>query len=139
MSLLKQGQEYGFVTDEDLQVFYLKLYALLAKQADRYMEGRSSSIPKETAEQLMKSILYVIGMEVRSENNGYMALHKLMSWDVDSLFGSGLSVIEKKLKKVRHLQRSILNNLVISENSYYRSTIESMHFSIFTVRNMAHI
>ena len=75
MSLLKQGQAYGLVTDEDLQMFYVKLYALLAKQADRYMEGRSSSIPKETAEQLMKSILYVIGMEVRSENNGYMALH----------------------------------------------------------------
>lgn len=49
MSLLKQGQAYGFVTDEDLQMFYVKLYALLAKQADRYMEGRSSSIPKETA------------------------------------------------------------------------------------------
>lgn len=142
MSLLKQGQAYGFVTDEDLQVFYLKLYALLAKQADRYMEGRSSSIPKETAEQLMKSILYVIGMEVRSENNGYMALHKLMSWDVDSLFGSGLSVIEKKLKKVRHLQRSILNNLVISENSYYRSTIEdgvNAFFDLYSPQYSAHL
>ena len=25
MSLLKQGQAYGFVTDEDLQMFYVKL------------------------------------------------------------------------------------------------------------------
>ena len=131
MSLLKQGQAHGLIKDEDLKGFYLKLYALLAKQADRYMEGRSSSIPKETAEQLMKSIMYVIGMEIRSENNGYMALHKLMSWDVDSLFVSGLSVIEKKLKKVRHLQRSILNNLVISENSYYRSTIKDGVYAFF--------
>ena len=142
MSLLKQGQAYGFVTDEDLQMFYVKLYALLAKQADRYMEGRSSSIPKETAEQLMKSILYVIGMEVRSENNGYMALHKLMSWDVDCLFASGLCVIEKKLKKVRHLQRSILNNLVISQNSYYRSTIEdgvNAFFDLYSPQYGAHL
>ena len=142
MSLLKQGQAYGFVTDEDLQMFYVKLYALLAKQADRYMEGRSSSIPKETAEQLMKSILYVIGMEIRSENNGYMALQKLLSWDVDSLFVSGLSVIEKKLKKVQHLQRSILKNLVISKNSYYRSTIEdgvNAFFDLYSPQYGAHL
>ena len=142
MSLLKQGQVYGLINDEDLKGFYLKLYALLAKQADRYMEGRSSSIPKETAEQLMKSILYVIGMEIRSENNGYMALHKLMSWDVDSLFVSGLSVIQKKLKKVMHLQRSILNNLAISKNSYYRSTIEdgvNAFFDLYSPQYGAHL
>ena len=142
MSLLKQGQAYGFVTDEDLQMFYVKLYALLAKQADRYMEGRSSSIPKETAEQLMISILYVIGMEIRSEDNGYNALHKLMSWDVDCLFASGLCVIEKKLKKVQHLQRSILKNLVISKNSYYRSTIEdgvNAFFDLYSPQYGAHL
>ena len=142
MSLLKQGQAYGLVTDEDLQMFYVKLYALLAKQADRYMEGRSSSIPKETAEQLMKSILYVIGMEIRSEDNGYKALHKLMSCDVDCLFTSGLSVIEKKLKKVRHLQKSILKNLVISKNSYYRSTIEdgvNAFFDLYSPQYGAHL
>ena len=141
-SLLNQGRVYGVVTDEDLKRFYLKLYALLAKQADRYMEGRSSSIPKETAEQLMKSILYVIGMEIRFENNGYMALHKLMSWDVDCLFASGLCVIEKKLKKVQHLQRSILKNLVISENSYYRSTIEdgvNAFFDLYSPQYGAHL
>ena len=142
MSLLKQGQAYGLVTDEDLQMFYVKLYALLAKQADRYMEDRSSSIPKETAEQLMISILYVIGMEIRSEDNGYNALHKLMSWDVDCLFASGLCVIEKKLKKVQHLQRSILNNLVISKNSYYRSTIEdgvNAFFDLYSPQYGAHL
>ena len=141
-SLLNQGRVYGVVTDEDLKRFYLKLYALLAKQADRYMEGRSSSIPKETAEQLMKSILYVIGMEIRFENNGYMALHKLMSCDVETLFASGLCVIEKKLKKVMHLQRSILKNLVISKNSYYRSTIEdgvNAFFDLYSPQYGAHL
>ena len=56
ISLLQKANEYGLVSDVEIRIFKQHLYLMLGCQSDRYMEGRSSSIPKDTAQQLLESI-----------------------------------------------------------------------------------
>ena len=86
ISLLQKANEYGLVSDVEIRIFKQHLYLMLGCQSDRYMEGRSSSIPKDTAQQLLESILYVIGMALQQKKDVSVALQKLMTSDLSALY-----------------------------------------------------
>lgn len=51
-------------TGEETQRFLEKLWQLLAKQTERYTMGDSTSVPTETAQELLASICYTLQFEM---------------------------------------------------------------------------
>lgn len=142
ISLLQKANVYGLISDVEIRIFKQHLYLMLGCQSDRYMEGRSSSIPKDTAQQLLESILYVIGMALQQKKDVSVALQKLMTSDLSALYEQGLTVIRKKMNLVRTIQKSILNNLAVTVNGYYQSTIEAginAFFDLYSPQYGAHL
>lgn len=65
-SILQEAYICGLLNDSDLENIQLQCINLLAYKSDRYNMGESSSIRVETAESIMKSNLYSIGLYLKS-------------------------------------------------------------------------
>ena len=96
---------------------------ILAEQTDKWCRGESSSIPTEKAQDIMSSILFVIGIQLKLYQNPEQAIDILKSEPLKLIFENGLKLVRRKMSVSRHLQKSILDNLLDTPNVYYRATI----------------
>ena len=65
-SLIQQACSCGLLSDKEQFAVQTRLLLLLAEQTDKWSQGRSSSIPTEKAQAMMKSILFVIGVQLKT-------------------------------------------------------------------------
>lgn len=105
-------------TDEEKERFLEKLWCLLSKQTERYCIGDSTSIPMETAEELLMSICYTLQFE--REISG-LKEKDLLEGNLDDILKKGQVHLRKKLQQTRALwktvyaQAELLGNLDIIE------------------------
>ena len=71
----------------------------------------------------MTSILFVIGIQLKSYQTPEQAIGMLKSEPLNTLFINGLRLVQQKKAICRRLQKRILNHLLATPNVYYRSTI----------------
>ena len=56
------------ISDEEKEIIQIKLWELLGKVTERYTMGDSSSVPIEIAEELLKSICFLLKKEMKSSS-----------------------------------------------------------------------
>ncbi|GAA6285981.1 hypothetical protein F190043G2_26520 [Blautia caecimuris] len=122
-SLIEQARFCGLLSDRDLSVIQTDLLLILAEQTDKWNRGESSSIPIEKAQDIMTSILFVIGIQLKSYQTPEQAVDMLKSESLKKLFESGLKFVQRKMAVSRQFQKKILSHLLNTPNVYYRSTI----------------
>lgn len=122
-SLIEQAYYYGLLSDKELCAVQTDLLLILTEQTDKWSRGESSSIPTEKAQDIMTSILFAIGIQLKSYQTPEQAIKILKSEPLKSLFENGLKLINRKMTVSRHLQKRILHHLLDTPNVYYRSTI----------------
>ncbi|MBU3183058.1 DUF6179 domain-containing protein [Clostridium psychrophilum] len=61
-SILEEAYRLKLLTDSELENIQMQSIQLLAKQTERYTSGDSSSVKVETAESILQSIFYGIGV-----------------------------------------------------------------------------
>lgn len=122
-SLVEQAFCCGLLSEEELSEIRAGLLVILAEQTDKWSGGKSSSVPLEKAEDIMASVMFVIGIQLKSYQTPEQAVDVLKSETLRLLFESGLKLIERKMAVSRRLQKKILGNLLDTPNVYYRSTI----------------
>lgn len=122
-SLVEQAHYCGLLSDRELSVIQTDLLFILAEQADQWSLDKSSSIPIEKAQDIMASILFVIGIQLKSYQTPEQAIGVLKLEPLKTLFESGLKLVRRKMVIARRLQKRILNHLLATPNVYYRSTI----------------
>ncbi|WP_049948128.1 DUF6179 domain-containing protein [Enterocloster clostridioformis] len=120
--LFCQDTDYYLLTKE-LSIIQTDLLLILAEQTDKWSRGESSSIPTEKAQDIMISILFVIGIQLKSYQAPEQAVDMLKSEPLKVLFENGLKLIRRKMAVSRHLQKKVLEHLLDTPNVYYRSTI----------------
>jgi hypothetical protein len=81
-----------------------KLLELLAQRTARYTAGDSSSIPKETAQELLNSICFTLGIDLNSRPS---LLMELLHADLDARYESGILEIESKLERGKALWQAV--------------------------------
>lgn len=123
LSLLEQAQFCGLLSDTDLSRIQSELLMLLAERTELWSRGKSSSIPVEKAQELMASILFVVGLKLKSCRIPEQAVELLKSEPLRSLFEDGMKLVRRKTAISRHLQKRITDHLLYTPNVYYRSTI----------------
>ncbi len=122
-SLIEQACHCGLLSEKELSAVQTDLLLILAEQTDKWSKGESSSIPTEKAQDIMTSILFVIGIQLKSYQTPEQAVEMLKSEPLKTLFENGLKLVRRKTAISRSLQKKILEHLLDTPNVYYRSTI----------------
>lgn len=122
-SLIQQALSCQLLSDKDVSKIQSELLVILAEQCEKWNNGESSSVPTEIAQDIMTSILFVIGIKLKSFHSPEDAVKLLKAQELNSLFESGLQIVQRKTVAARHLQKQIMDNLLDTPNVYYRSTI----------------
>ncbi len=140
-SLVEQARYVGLLSDKELTAIQTDLLLLLAEQTEKWSRGESSSIPTEKAQDIMTSILFVIGIALKSYQTPEQAVDMLKSKLLKFLFEKGLKLVHRKMAVARYLQKKILEHLLDTPNIYYRSTIaDGIHgfFKLYRPQFAAH-
>lgn len=102
--------------------FSEKLWYLLAKQTERYTMGDSTSVPVETAQELLASICFTLQFEM--EISG-LSLHDLLGADLYIVLKDGQAHLEKKTREVKSLWKHLYASVEPLGNP---SVLESFDF-----------
>jgi hypothetical protein len=111
------------LSGEETLAVQVKLWRLLAKHSERYTIGDSSSIPLETAQQLLMSICFAL-REYLNECGG--SQKQLVTADFDELLDLGRKVIETKIEKGKRLWQTACIGALNIGNISYRDTLRSI-------------
>ena len=122
-SLLEQACELGMLTDIQLEKIQYDCISLLAKQTEKYNSGDSSSIKVENAQHLLASIMFTMGVWLKTYQNPDEAVEAMLNESISDLYKKGLVRIERLTKSTKTLHSLITGNLLQTENVYYKSTI----------------
>lgn len=122
-SLVTQAQSCGLLTVMDISKLQNSLLMILAEQIDKWSKGDHTSIPIEKAQDIMTSMLCVIGMQLKMYQTPYEAIAILKIEPLNVLFEKGLKLVRRRMSYTRHMQKRIVENLLNTCNVFYRSTI----------------
>jgi len=123
-SLIEQAQIKELLNEAEIERLQYECLALLAKKAERYNSGFSSSLRVEKAQSMMASGLFTIGVCLKTYPSPDDAITALKSETVDDLYQKGRERIDTLLTSAKMLYQNLLRNLAEIKNVFYRATIE---------------
>lgn len=124
LSLLEQAYGMEMLSEHELERIQLDCLVLLAKRTERYNGGDSSSIRIEKAQDILASIIFTIGLQLKTYPCPDDSVIILQSEGIEALYQKGRQRIDTIMKRVKLLHRSLLPRLVETENVFYRITVE---------------
>lgn len=122
-SLIDQAMTWGLLSESDCTIIQADLLELLAGQCDKWSSGESSSLPTEKAQDILTSILFVVGIKLKNCSSPEYAVGLLKSEKMEALFEEGLRIIRRKKAVSGHIQNKIVRKMLDTPNEFYRSTI----------------
>jgi len=127
----------GILTEEELTNIQGRLWILLGNRTERFTMGDSSSIPIETAQELLKSICFSIGMYLKSNDDSISLLKKE---NMEALLKLGWAKIETEIETGQELLRKAKANVLPIENISYNDTLQeiSAFFKKYDYKFFAH-
>lgn len=91
------------LTEEETRQFFTKLWRLWAKQTERYTMGDSTSVPAETARELLASICYTLQLEMAQSG---LTARDLLEADLHDLLKKGQARLIAKVAEAKGLWES---------------------------------
>lgn len=140
-SLIEQAYFCGILTPENIVRLQSELLSLFAEQTERFTNGKSSSILKEKAQELLSSAIFTIGLFLKSCDSTDKAAEALRAASVRHMFDEGLEIVRNKMVIAHRIQKKIAADLFKTPNVYYRSTIIdgiNGFFKLYTPQFSAH-
>jgi len=122
-SLLEEAVYLKMLTQKDVERIQYECFELLAHKTESFTRGESSSVRVETAEKIMNSNLYTIGIWLKSFNSADDAVRELIETKISDLYEKGRKRIETKLKSAHHIYMMVMKNLVNTKNYTYNATV----------------
>lgn len=123
-SLLEQAHAKGILCDDDIERLQHECLALLADTAERYNAGASSSIRVEKAQDLLASNFFTIGLGLKAYPSPDAAAEALRSVSARELYSKGRRRINTMRAYARTLHAKLLEELIDTQNVFYRATIK---------------
>ncbi len=112
------GWESG--TPEELAAMQGKLAQLLERQIWRYTMEESSSVRVETAQELLTSLMYCLGMALEGQKD---QREQLLHGDYPALIQSGLAAIERETRAGLERYQYLCDHPPAVTNRAYRETV----------------
>lgn len=135
--ILEQDLQNGILTEKELNNIQDRFWILLGKLTERFTMGDSSSVPIETAQELLKSICFTIGMYLKASNDSILLLN---SEEMETLLESGRVKIETEIETGKALLLKAKTNALPIENISYNDTLKGIgvFFKKYDYRFFAH-
>ena len=118
--------------------FKRELLFVLSEQIERYTAGKSSSVPMETAENILQSILYCVKAYLQAiPDAGTAALHITPR----ILFQEGQRILSSEVEKARHIWTDVKKTRIPTDLYVYNSTVDEGikgFFSTYDLKFAAH-
>ncbi len=122
-SIVQEAYACGLLNASELEKLQMECISFLAYKSERYNMGDSSSIRVEKAESIMKSILYTIGLYLKSLPDADTAAWELKSAKVPEMYQEGRKLIDTRLRAAKGLYRLADKNRLITPNYTYNATL----------------
>ncbi len=125
------------ISEEDKMLIEFKIWNLLGKHTERYTMGDSTSVPIEIAEELLNSICFSLGLELRELMN---AKELLMEEDISDLLKASWSKIASLMERGKKLLEAVRKSSPNIENISYKDTLNEIDkfFNKYDYRFFAH-
>ncbi|NCB73254.1 MAG: hypothetical protein EOM51_00705 [Clostridia bacterium] len=126
------------LTEADKQIIQSKLWLLLKRRTELYTMGDSSSVRIETAQELMRSIEFCIGLYLKHSGSSRKLLAES---ELEELFSLGQKLIEEQLELGKKLYSKACLTAPEIENLSYQDTLRSIggFFKHYDYRFFAHL
>lgn len=108
------------ISNEEKEMMQIKLWTLLGKVTERYTMGDSSSVPVEIAEELLKSITFLLNKEMK---NPQSIVKLFESEGLESAWKHSWTTIEKDIAKGKELLEEVIKTSTGIENISYEDTV----------------
>ncbi len=133
-SLLEKAFALEMLSEADLKKAQLDCLAILAKQTELYNAG-NSSIRIEEAKNILASIMFAIGISLKTHSVPDDAVTAVRDAKMESLFQQGLKRIDALTRSAKTLHSLVLRNLIETDNIFYGSTIDDAITGFFKQYN----
>lgn len=139
-SLLKFSDDIHIdknMSEEDKMLIEVKMWNLLGKRTERYTMGDSTSVPIEMAEELLNSICFSIGLELKGVMNPNEIL---LEEEISDLLKASWSKIESMMEVGKKLLEKVRKSSPNMENISYNHTLNEIgeFFKRYDYRFFAH-
>lgn len=108
------------VSSEDKEIIQIKLWTLLGKVTQRYTMNDSSSVPIEVAEELLKSICFLLN---KSMEDSKSKIKLLKDEELEEVWKNSWKGVEKDIAKSKDLLEKVINTSICIENISYDDTV----------------
>lgn len=123
VSLLSAGHSAGVIDEAAIARIQRESTTLLAQQTALLTGGKSASVRAETAQELLLSIFYTLGIALMGCPSPDAALERVLSVPSDALFAEGQAAIRRRVAYARSLHRRTLAALCPVGNVFFRDTV----------------
>ncbi len=130
-SLLQEAYICGLLNESDIEKIQLQSISLLAGKSESYNMGESSSLRVETAESIMKSNLYTIGLYLKSVPDPDHAAFELKTVKISELYERGRELVNGKFQEAKRIYGMVLKNKLNTPNHSYNATLGENGIGIF--------
>lgn len=129
----------GILSSADMESIQSQLWLLIGRQSGRFTMGDSSSIPVETAQELLTSICYCIGMHLKKSGIDEGAA-KLKSVNLSDLLVLGQADAAAQVDLGKKLLRKVKESALDVFNISYHDTLKEItsFFKKYDYRLFAH-
>ncbi|MEL7648943.1 MAG: DUF6179 domain-containing protein [Sedimentibacter sp.] len=134
-SLLKAALTKEVVDSSFIEKVRFSLLDLLALKCRKYNGIDSSSLRMEVAEDIMKSIVFTLGIWLKNIREPDDALLSLAETGIHKGFDIGFKKLENMVKSTRMFYSIVLNNNISTENYMYNVTINGGIQGFFKLYN----
>ncbi|MDD3410986.1 MAG: DUF6179 domain-containing protein [Eubacteriales bacterium] len=128
---------FAGLTEQEQAAAQRGLWRLLEKQAAAYTQGDSASLPVETAQALMESIIYMLRVYLRTEA---LPDRALADPGAEALFAPAQKRLEQLRAQALRLYEEARMGALGLDNQSYRDTLKGIgtFFRLYDWRTMAH-
>lgn len=140
-SLLQEAYRVRLLTDLELNRIQVQSIELLAREAERFTGGASSSVRVETAENIIQSLLYTIGVYLQTIPNPDHQLQALKEQSLSDLYLAGKKLVTQQIAKAKHLFSIVRRHSLTVNNYAYNATLQEgipLFFSTYDPEFAAH-
>jgi hypothetical protein len=133
-SLIEEASSIGMIDEEEVENIQYQCLELLTCKIEKLNHGESSSVRVETAEKIMISSLYTIGIWLKTMTTDE-ALKEIKRTKISLLYDKGRKRIDTKLNSARYIHMMVLKNLLKTENYTYNATLKEGIRGFFKIYN----
>ncbi len=122
-SLLSEALRVELISDQQFNGIQIEILNLLKDLIARYTKEESSSVTADTAENILKSVLYAIDMYVISFDNPEEAIEDIIASSIKEIYDQGVMLVSRCFDKTRALYNEVYKNRLDIKADAYNATL----------------